>query len=150
MRTNPNLSYYFYIVVFLCSVLFALGLQISGMVDPQKVLGFLSISRQWDPSLALVLFAALVVFYLGYHYLIKPRINTQQPSILGMAYQLPKVTELDKPLMFGAAIFGIGWGLAGLCPGPAIVNLVHLDANIFAFVAAMLVGIKVSQLYKNP
>jgi len=124
----------------IAGLLFGLGLNISQMTNPQKVLNFLDVSGHWDPSLALVMASALAVFGLGYRLLIVP---TTSP-VLADKYCLPEVKTVDKKLLIGASIFGIGWGLAGICPGPALANVLHGDAKIFGFIAAMLIGMAIS------
>jgi len=140
---------FFYITVFFSGALFAIGLQVSSMVEPSKVKGFLDISGAWDPSLALVLFAALSVFSIGFALLIKPRIAQNKSPIASDRFHLPTAKKIDKPLMLGAVMFGTGWGIAGLCPGPTIVNLVHLDAKIVVFFIMMLLGMKIARTLKT-
>lgn len=123
-------------LVFGC--LFGLGLTISGMVLPDKVLGFLDVVGAWDPSLALVMGGALLVFMPGYLVLVKPRVC----SLAGEPFHLSKKRQLDLQLVLGSALFGIGWGLLGICPGPAITALVTGQWQIGLFVVAMLAGIK--------
>lgn len=118
--------------------LFGLGLTISGMVLPAKVLGFLDVAGAWDPSLALVMGGALLVFVPGYFLLVKPRAH----SLVGESFHLSKKRQLDPRLLVGSALFGVGWGLLGICPGPAITTLVTGQWQIGLFVVAMLVGIK--------
>lgn len=116
-------------------LIFGLGLIVAGMANPEKVLGFLDISGYWDPSLALVMAAAVAVATLGFAWAKK-----RKTSLLGLSLQLPTSTKIDKRLIGGSLLFGIGWGLAGICPGPA---LVLLGAGMYKgaiFVAAMLAG----------
>ncbi|CQJ50144.1 DUF6691 family protein [Yersinia rohdei] len=116
-------------------LIFGLGLIVAGMANPAKVLGFLDISGHWDPSLALVMAAAVAVATLGFAWAKK-----RKTSLLGLPLQLPTSTKIDKRLIGGSLLFGIGWGLAGICPGPA---LVLLGAGMYKgaiFVAAMLAG----------
>jgi len=139
----------FYTTVFFSGALFAIGLQISSMVEPSKVKGFLDISGAWDPSLALVLFSALSVFSIGFALLIKPRIAKNKTPLASDKFHLPTAKEIDKSLILGAAMFGVGWGIAGLCPGPTIVNLVHLDAKILVFFIMMLLGMQIAHTLKT-
>jgi len=120
----------------MAGLLFGLGLNISQMTNPQKVLNFLDVSGNWDPSLALVMASALTVFGLGYRLLITP----STAPVLDDKYCLPEVKTIDKQLIIGASIFGVGWGLAGICPGPALANIVNGDPKIFGFIVAMLMG----------
>jgi len=120
-----------------CGLLFGLGLILSGMVDPARVIGFLDITGQWDPSLALVMTGALLVFLPGYHLLVRPR---SKPLLAG-ALCLSTRRNIDGRLLAGAALFGAGWGLAGICPGPAVVQLASGQAGIGLFFASMLLGI---------
>lgn len=118
-----------------CGLIFGGGLLVSGMVHPAKVLAFLDIFGAWDPSLLVVMGAALLVALPGL-----ALARRQNRPLLAEAAERPTRTEIDAPLVAGSAIFGIGWGLAGLCPGPAIVNLASATPQIIVFVAAMLVG----------
>lgn len=120
----------------LAGLLFGAGLTISTMVDPLRVLAFLDISGDWDPTLAFVMAGALCVYLPLYQWLVRP---TRQ-TLLGEPCQLPDKTRLDKPLLTGAVLFGIGWGLSGICPGPGLANLTQGSANILVFIAALLIG----------
>ena len=119
----------------LSGTLFGLGLAVSGMIDPAKVLAFLDVAGAWDPTLAFVMVGALCVTTPAFHYVLKRR----RPWFAD-AFALPTKADLDPRLIIGAALFGIGWGLAGLCPGPAVTALVTGSAGVTAFFAAMLVG----------
>jgi uncharacterized membrane protein YedE/YeeE len=117
-------------------LLFGLGLAVSQMVNPAKVLGFLDVAGAWDPSLALVMAAAVTVTWIGY------RLVLGRPKpVLTESFQLPTKSAIDARLIIGAAIFGIGWGLAGLCPGPAIASAAYLQAETLYFVPALLAGL---------
>ena len=118
-----------------CGLLFGTGLLVSGMVRTEKVLGFLDIFGTWDPSLAVVMAAALAVSAPGFM-LARRRAG----PVLGPRSFWPAATTLDRPLVIGAALFGIGWGLVGLCPGPALENLATLSPGVIAFVVAMAAG----------
>ena len=131
------------VVAGLAGVLFGSGMIISGMVDPNKVIGFLDIFGNWDPSLGFVMGGALLIFAPGYHFLIKPRSR----AINGDEIACPSNTKVDGRLISGAAIFGIGWGLVGFCPGPAISSISGGSYIIWTFVAAMLVGMLLANKY---
>jgi uncharacterized protein len=126
------------LVSFVCGYIFGLGLFISGMIQPTKVLGFLDFfgipSGTWDPSLAVVMAAGLAVTGAGY------ALARRRPPLLDRQSRWPTATAVDRPLLCGAALFGIGWGLVGLCPGPAIANLATLSSGVIVFVIAMAVG----------
>ncbi len=121
---------------FLAGLIFGLGLILSGMSDPAKVLNFLDIAGAWDPSLAFVMGGATVTTYIGY------RIVWQRPAPALMdRFDLPTRTDIDTPLLIGAALFGIGWGIGGFCPGPAWTALPIAATGTLVFVPAMLLGI---------
>jgi uncharacterized membrane protein YedE/YeeE len=116
-------------------LVFGIGLVVSGMTQPAKVLGFLDIFGTWDPTLAFVMAGALVVAAPGF-YLARRRGR----PLVAAQFRWPTAADIDMPLVAGSALFGVGWGLVGLCPGPAIANLATLMPQIIAFVAAMGVG----------
>jgi uncharacterized membrane protein YedE/YeeE len=120
---------------FLSGLLFGLGLIISQMVDPAKVLGFLDIFGAWDPSLAFVMGGAVVVSALGYQIAKRRGVPVLAPRL-----EIPDRHDLDQHLIGGAALFGIGWGLVGLCPGTALVALTFGPWQVLVFVAAMIAG----------
>ena len=119
----------------LCGLIFGAGLLVSGMVQPTKVLGFLDIFGAWDPSLAVVMAAALAVATPGFM-LARQRAR----PVLATQYFWPGKSEIDAPLVLGAGLFGIGWGLVGLCPGPALESLATLSPGVILFVVAMAGG----------
>lgn len=120
---------------FFIGLLFGLGLIVSQMVNPAKVLAFLDVFGSWDPSLAFVMGGAVIVTFIGY------RLVWQRSApLLEAQFQLPTRSDLDKKLLSGAALFGIGWGLAGYCPGPAITGLGLGASQTFLFFVAMLIG----------
>lgn len=121
----------------LAGLLFGLGMAISGMVDPARVTGFLDLAGVWDPSLAFVMGGALLVFMPGYFLLVKPR----RRSLLGEPIVAIPAPWLDRRLIGGAALFGIGWGLVGICPGPALSLISSGQPMIMLFIAAMVAGI---------
>lgn len=120
---------------FACGLAFALGLGLGGMTQPSKVVGFLDITGAWDPSLAFVMGGAL-----GTHALLRRWIAARPAPLLGASFALPTRTDIDGRLLGGAAIFGVGWGLAGFCPGPAIVAAAGGASAAMVFVPAMLAG----------
>jgi uncharacterized membrane protein YedE/YeeE len=119
----------------LSGTLFGLGLAISGMVNPAKVLAFLDVAGAWDPTLALVMLGALAVTTPAFRLVLRRPHPWFAPG-----FALPTRKDLEPRLVLGAALFGIGWGIAGLCPGPAVTALIAGKPAIFAFVAAMLAG----------
>lgn len=129
-----------YVVSYVVGLLFGLGLLVSQMTNPEKVLGFLDVFGAWDPSLALVMGGALALSVLSYRL-----VRNQNQALCGAALQIPNKKTLDRGLIFGSIAFGIGWGLAGICPGPALVlgalSLSQSGAQpILIFLAAMLSG----------
>ena len=123
------------IAEFVVGLLFGLGLMLSGMTDPGKVIGFLDLFGTWDPSLALVMGGAIMVGFFAFT-MAKKRTS----SFLGGALRLPTNTDMDKKLVIGSLLFGAGWGLAGFCPGPALVSMADGQPKALVFVMAMLVG----------
>ncbi|OZG43179.1 transporter [Aeromonas sp. A35_P] len=121
----------------LAGLLFGLGLAISGMIDPARVTGFLDLAGAWDPSLGFVMGGALLVFMPGYFLLVKPR----RVSLLGEPMAVVPAPKLDRRLIGGSALFGLGWGLVGICPGPALSLISSGQPMILLFVAAMVAGI---------
>lgn len=113
----------------------AIGLGVAGMTDPAKVLAFLDFTGAFDPSLMFVMVGAIGVYALAYHLLSK-----RTGPVLADRYHLPEATKIDARLLGGAALFGVGWGLAGLCPGPALTALATGSTSILIFVAAMVAG----------
>jgi uncharacterized membrane protein YedE/YeeE len=120
---------------FFVGLLFGLGLIVSGMTNPAKVIGFLDLAGAWDPSLAFVMGGAILIGSGGF-----ALAKNRQRSLLGVPMQLPKSTKLDKRLLLGSLAFGVGWGIAGFCPGPAIVSAAAGQPKAWIFVAAMLFG----------
>jgi len=129
------------VMALVVGLLFGLGLILSGMSDPGKVLGFLDLAGNWDPSLAFVMGGAVVVGSLVF-----PFATKRPKSILGDAMRLPTATQIDRRLVLGGLTFGVGWGLAGYCPGPALASLAQGDIKPVLFVIAMLVGMAVFEL----
>ena len=118
--------------------LFGLGLTVSGMVDPAKIIGFLDFAGEWDPTLGFVMGGALLVAIPAFRLILRrPR------PVLADEFDLPTKKEVDSPLLAGSAIFGMGWGLAGFCPGPAVTAMASGLAPVFTFVAAVVAGMAV-------
>ncbi|KIT15802.1 DUF6691 family protein [Jannaschia aquimarina] len=129
------------IVAYAIGLVFGLGISISGMANPAKVLNFFDFAGTWDPSLAFVMGGALLVAFFGF------RVVLRRPApMLADAFQVPAMRELDRRLIGGSAIFGIGWGIAGFCPGGALPALGTGLADVFVFVGATSVGILVARL----
>jgi uncharacterized protein len=120
---------------FLCGLIFGFGLLISGMTDPVKVLGFLDVLGRWDPTLAFVMIGALAVSSVGF-----ALTRRRGAPLLASQSWWPTRAGIDAPLVAGSMLFGAGWGLVGLCPGPAIENLASLSPRVIVFVIAMSVG----------
>ena len=129
------------IVSLFCGIIFGIGLVISEMINPAKVLGFLNLFGEWDPSLAFVMIGALVVATPLFH-LFK---NKEKP-IFSSSFSISNKKEIDKKLIIGSILFGAGWGLVGLCPGPAIASIALLNMSSVTFVIAMFVGFYIAKL----
>jgi uncharacterized membrane protein YedE/YeeE len=127
--------------VFLCGLLFAIGLGISGMTDANKVIGFLNLAGSWDPSLGFVMAGAI-----GVHMPLIWWIRGRTKPVFGDLFHLPTRQDLDWKLMGGSALFGVGWGLGGFCPGPGVVSTVSLLPSALVFTGAMLGGMKLVQV----
>ena len=123
------------LATFLIGVLFALGLGLSGMTQPQKILAFLNLRGNWDPSLLLVLGGAVVTYYVSFML-----IRRRSAPVLVDKFSLPTKRAIDRNLVFGSLLFGIGWGVGGFCPGPALAMLVTGNHSILVFVLSMTVG----------
>jgi len=123
---------------------FAVGLAISGMTQPTKVVGFLDVTGDWDPSLALVMVGAIGVHLCAYRILPK-----MSKPLLSHTFRLPPDRPIDKPLITGAILFGVGWGVSGFCPGPALVSLTGGMAAAIPFVGGMLLGMVGFSIYKT-
>ena len=115
--------------------LFGIGLWVSGMANPKKVLGFLDVTGEWDASLLLVMGGAVAVTVVAFRFILK-----RKKPFLDETFKIPERKDIDFPLVAGAAIFGIGWGIAGYCPGPALTALSTLSNESIVFVVAMLAG----------
>jgi len=123
------------LVSLFCGIIFGIGLVISQMINPAKVLGFLNLFGEWDPSLAFVMIGALIISSPLFH-LFK---NKEKP-IFSSSFSISNKKEIDKELIFGSILFGAGWGLVGLCPGPAITSIALLNVSSAIFVVSMFIG----------
>ncbi len=134
------------IVALFAGTLFGVGLAVSGMVNPAKVIGFLDVAGNWDPTLMFVMGGALLVTIPAFRLILKrPR------PILADGFALPTKSALDGRLLGGATLFGVGWGLSGFCPGPAVVAMVTGLTPVFAFVGAMMVGMAIyTSIFERP
>lgn len=128
-----------------CGALFGAGLSISGMTNPAKVLAFLDVAGNWDPTLGLVMGGALVLSTLGVWLA-----GRQDRAWLGDAFSVPTRSDLDPQLIAGAILFGVGWGLVGLCPGPALANLARGSFEVALFVGAMGTGAFTYRALRQP
>lgn len=124
-----------HLVAFVSGLLFALGLGIAGMTDPARVLAFLDITGDWNPNLALVMAGGIAVV-LPVHRVLLGR----KAPLLDAKFHWPTRSDVDRPLVLGAVLFGLGWGLAGICPGPALTNVASLEPGMLLFGGAMALG----------
>ena len=122
-------------ITLLAGLIFGLGLIISGMINPAKVIGFLDVTGKWDPSLAFVMAGAISFAYVGFKF-----VGPKKETIFDDPIHLPGTTNVSKELIIGSLLFGAGWALAGFCPGPALVALGAGYKEAFIFVMAMIVG----------
>jgi hypothetical protein len=125
-------------------LLFGAGLALSGMINPARVLGFLDVAGAWDPTLAFVLGGALLPSALSY-----ALVRRMKRPVMADEFCIPQNRTIEKRLLAGGAIFGIGWGLVGLCPGPAIAGLVLGKWEVWLFVAAMIAGMWLQRMYAD-
>ncbi|MGG6238796.1 DUF6691 family protein [Nodosilinea sp. AN01ver1] len=123
------------LVALAAGLLFGLGLGFSQMIDPQRVIGFLDVAGNWDATLAFVMGGAVLMTLISFRFILR-----QPAPLLGAKFYVPTRSDIDRPLVLGAALFGIGWGLGGYCPGPAIAALGLGSANPLLFLAAMIAG----------
>ena len=132
------------LINFAAGLIFGIGLVVSGMADPAKVLNFLDVAGNWDPSLAFVMLGAIAVTATGYWFILR-----RSKPILDPHFHLPVENEIDRRLIIGSAIFGLGWGLVGFCPGPAIASLGLAARGTLVFVSTMLIGIAAASFVHN-
>ena len=136
---RPTLS------AFLSGLLFALGLGLSGMTDPANVLGFLDVAGDWDPRLAFLMVGAIAV-----HAALRPFILKRERPLFAAAFPTFPAARVDRKLLAGAALFGVGWGLAGYCPGPVLTALASGAPQVLVFVPAMFAGMYLAQVIGRP
>ena len=129
------------LMAFIVGMVFGIGLIVAGMTDPAKVIGFLDLAGNWDPSLAFVMGGAILVGLVAFRIAGK-----RERSLLGEAMRLPTATRIDRRLVLGSLAFGAGWGLAGYCPGPALASLATGDTEPWIFALAMLAGMSLFEL----
>ena len=134
----------FVVASLLAGLVFGLGLILSGMVNPAKVLGFLDLAGPWDPSLVLVMAGAIAVGLVAFHVA-----GNRTTSLLGAEMKLPASRHLDRRLVLGSVVFGIGWGIGGICPGPGMVALAMGEPKAVVFVVAMLAGMGLFELFER-
>ena len=129
------------ITALIIGAVFGIGLAIAGMLNPSKVIGFLDIFGDWDPSLAFVMGGGVLVNAIGHRFVMKRKAPIQCAT-----FSMPTSTKFDKPLVIGSVIFGVGWGLAGLCPGPVVASLLLNGQAILPFFGLMIVGLLVGRI----
>ncbi|MDB5933229.1 MAG: rane protein [Massilia sp.] len=132
------------IMALVAGLVFGIGLIVSGMTDPSKVIGFLDLAGRWDPSLGFVMGGAILVGLVAFRYA-----AARDKSLLGDAMRLPTATHIDRRLVLGGLAFGTGWGLAGYCPGPALASLASGGSKPLIFAAAMIVGMVIFELLER-
>lgn len=124
----------------ICGLLFGVGLAASGMTNTAKVIGFLDIFGQWDPDLIFVMGSAVLTTAISFHFVLK-----RKTPLFAEAFSVPLNSAIDKPLLIGAALFGVGWGIYGYCPGPAVAALLYFEPATLVFVATMVAGMTIGQ-----
>ncbi|MCA9637186.1 MAG: YeeE/YedE family protein [Myxococcales bacterium] len=132
-------------IAFITGLIFAVGLGISGMTQPTKVIGFLDVTGAWDPSLVMVMGGAVVVYFLVFNVIVRRR----DKPIVGERFGIPSRRDIDPRLLGGAVLFGAGWGLGGFCPGPALTSAATGMSSVLIFVAAMLAGMGLHSTYQK-
>lgn len=132
------------LMALLVGLIFGIGLIISGMTDPSKVIGFLDLAGNWDPSLAFVMGGAILVGLIAFRFAAR-----RTRSLLGAAMHLPTASQIDRRLILGGLVFGTGWGLAGYCPGPALASLASGNPKTLVFGGAMLTGMVLFEIVEG-
>jgi hypothetical protein len=141
MEKTAN-SRMFVVMSLVAGILFGIGLTLSDMINPQRVLGFLDVAGAWDPTLAFVMGGALLVTFPAFHF-----VKKFGKPVCALQFQIPTNNVIDRKLVVGAALFGVGWGLVGFCPGPALAALVTLQTDVFIFGASLVAGMLLFQLW---
>ncbi|MFW2421188.1 MAG: DUF6691 family protein [Porticoccaceae bacterium] len=129
----------------LSGLLFGLGLAASGMTDTRKVIGFLDIFGNWDPDLIFVMGSAVITTFIGFKFVLSHRAE----PMFGSMFSIPTRSDIDSRLVIGAALFGIGWGLYGYCPGPALASIIYLSPVTIGFIIFMMIGMKLGNLFSK-
>ncbi len=129
------------IIALIIGAVFGIGLAIAGMLNPSKVIGFLNVFGDWDPSLAFVMGGGVLVNAIGHRFVMK-----RKAPIQSAAFLMPTSTNIDKPLVIGSVFFGVGWGLAGLCPGPVVASLLLNGQAMLPFFGLLITGLLVGQM----
>ena len=132
------------IIALLVGIIFGVGLIIAQMTNPSKIIGFLTFSQNWDPSLLFVMASAVFISFFAFNF-----IKQNNKTLLNLDLEIPKRTDIDLPLIAGSALFGTGWGMVGLCPAPAIVSLAFGNSQTLLFVVSMLTGMYLFKLTKK-
>jgi uncharacterized membrane protein YedE/YeeE len=132
------------IISLLVGIIFGVGLIIAQMTNPSKIIGFLTFGENWDPSLLFVMASAVFISFFAFNF-----IKQNNKTLLNLDFEIPKRTDIDLSLLLGAALFGIGWGMVGLCPAPAIVSLAFGNSQTILFVLSMLIGMCLVKIIKK-
>ncbi len=132
------------IATYLIGLVFGLGIALSGMANPAKVLNFFDVAGTWDPSLIFVMGGALAVTFIGYRLVLR-----RSTPLLGTAFQIPTKRTIDLPLIAGSAVFGVGWGISGFCPGGALPALGTGEIEVFIFVGGLVAGTVLARLLRK-
>lgn len=128
------------VAIFISGVMFSTGLFISGMTNPEKVLSFLDVTGNWNSTLLFVMIGAIIPTFFLYRWTFR-----RPKPVFSDCFDLPTANKIDRKLIFGSVLFGIGWGMSGVCPGPGIANLFAGNVSFFIFVAAMLMGMWIGE-----
>jgi uncharacterized membrane protein YedE/YeeE len=132
------------LISLLVGIIFGMGLIIAQMNNPSKIIGFLTLGENWDPSLLFVMTSAVFISFFAFNFA-----KQKKQTLLHLNFEIPKRTDIDLPLIAGAALFGIGWGIVGLCPAPAIVSLAFGNSQTLLFIVSMLSGMYLFKLIKK-